>query len=211
MLVMKKVCVFVLVMLYVISCASFSFAAGANYDALNKIEAYGHHNTFIDSVQKLGDLIVANYKRAFEKKFTITDWEDGKKYTVWDGVWAKDKTIVLGEAAKDKKFFSTYLTTADPKMVFAGGIHVGASTDVLEKFFRATISQISHRPGVVYEPIESDYEGSSFYIFYEDGKITEIHARWGVLSPTNDETEKFIEKVRKQLGFPNSNFQLLED
>ena len=209
-MVMKKSLIFVLVLVCVVVCASAGLAAEANYDALNKIEAGGRNKTFRDSVQKLGNLIVANNKRVFEKKFTIKDWEDGKTYTVWDGVWAKDKTIVLGEAAKDKKFFSVYLTTADPKMVFAGGIHVGANTDVLEKFFRASISQISHRPGVIYEPIESDYEGSSFYIFYKDGKITEIHARWGVLSPTNDETEKFIEKMRKQLGFPNSNFELLK-
>ena len=206
---MKRTLAFLLAVACVAFCASIGFAAEPNYDAVDKLHNSGREMDFINSLNKLGNQVVAHNKHAFETKYQA--WEDEEPYTMWSRVWAKDKTIVTALAGKDKKFISNSLTTADPNMVFAGGIKVGASTAVLEKFFKAPLRQIAYRPGVIYAPAESDFDAENFYIFYgKDGKITEIRAEWGVFHGRSDKTEKFIEKMRKQLGFPNSNFDLLK-
>ena len=213
---MKKFLAFIFIVMYAVSCASVGFASSYNENAIDKLWAGEKSTDLIKSLKKLADQIVAHNKPTFDTTLTKSDRDTGEMYglfpAMWDRVWAKDKTIVTAQAYHKKKdFYSTSLTTADSNMVFAGGIRVGASIAVLEKFFNAPLNQIAFRPGVVFCYSASDFETDSFHIFYDkSGKITEIHGKWGEWAPIADKTGKFIEKMRKQLGFPNSDFELLK-
>lgn len=208
----KKVMSFFMAMCILLCASSMACAAGPNYSAVDKVARRGMD--LIKSLERLGDQIVANNKHAFEVQLTRSErevFDDEISSVMWNRVWAKDKTIVTGESGRNKKFYATSLVTADPKMVFAGGIHVGASTEVLEKFFNAPLREIAYRPGVIYNPAESDYDAESFYIFYDgNGRITEIYARWGIFGPRSTRRDNFIKKTRQQLGFMNQDFKLID-
>ncbi len=49
---------------------------------------------------------------------------------------------MFGSAGKDKKFKVIRLITANPDFIFSGGIRVGASTEVLERFFADTMNNM---------------------------------------------------------------------
>lgn len=134
---MKKVTLWVLVALCLIMSAESVFAAYNAYSENKAIQAdaeafFRKADVLMKDVRRLANKIAKNNKPAFEAK--LTKREIGSDI-LWNRVYAKDKTLVFAFAGKNKAFEGVYLVTSDPNFVFSGGIRVGASTKVLERFF----------------------------------------------------------------------------
>lgn len=142
--------------------------------------------TLMISLYDLARKIIANNKPAFEQTLTksertIEGWDSGVFYF---RVWAKDTTIVVGSGDKKKKFYPDYIQMRDPEMIFVGGIRVGASVNVLEKFFGASLKQLTQdaievggkpQNGEILFLPENDVD-PCVRILHKDGKITEIES-----------------------------------
>lgn len=104
---------------------------------------------------------------------------DGKPVTsqysgvIWLGVWCDEKTLVKGWAKEDQKFHVEYIYTRDPQMLFIGGIHVGASTTVIERFFNARIQDISVKNSIIRYPFlgNDDFSVPVLELTYDKGVI----------------------------------------
>ncbi|NLL37645.1 MAG: hypothetical protein GX256_09025 [Fretibacterium sp.] len=186
--------------LCILTFTTAAFAERGDYDAFKRCQP--KLRVFVKSLRQLADEITLYNKPAFTTKFTheerFNDYADFPE-AIWSGVWAKDKTIVGGWAGSNKKFQPDLFITIDPELTFAGGIHVGASTNVLEKFFDAPLEQISYKPGMCWTGDEFG-GGEGFVIFYENGVITEVFSTWGH-TPYSDKSGAFIKKMISQLGF----------
>ncbi|MBQ7578194.1 MAG: hypothetical protein IJT21_08020 [Synergistaceae bacterium] len=147
---LKKFC---LVLLCALVCSSPVHAFGIySFDNYNQWEHFDQRMiVFMQDVLKLANNIAAFNKPIFETKLTRQErkWfdmgDDEGEYTpiIYNRIWAKDKTLVLGGARSDKKFHASSFITVDPEIKFTGGIHVGASTRVLEKFFGKSLASMT--------------------------------------------------------------------
>lgn len=194
-----------------IICCNTCFAADGNRYAFDRV--WRMREPLMNSIKKLAQNIADHNKPALEVKLSKSERYnemDGWISVRWLRTWAKDKTIVQGWAGTDKKFYADCLDTADPNMIFAGGIHVGASIRVLEKYFNAPINQLAFRQGIIHTDPSSEF-GDSLTIFYKDGKITEIFANWDDdSSHYSIKVRKFYNSSRQRLGFPNNNINVYE-
>ena len=97
-----------------------------------------------NSLRDLAKKIVVDNKPAFEAKLTRKEREydeygDGESISLAEitvsRVWAKGETIVTGHGyPNDRRFYENSISTTDSSLIFAGGIHVGARVETLEKF-----------------------------------------------------------------------------
>lgn len=90
------------------------------------------------------------------------------------GTWKKNGTEVYGQILewpnkKDRKYVLLAFKTTDPMMVFAGKIHVGASTKVLENFLGLPLKRLDS-----YGQVMWSHDRISYCIMHQNGKITEI-------------------------------------
>lgn len=107
---------------------------------------------------------------------------------VWYKKWEKYGTVVCQASdKKNGKYYLYNIKTTDPKMAFVGGIHVGASVKVLEKYFEGCLNRPATERGKSYEcdfnnRLNSSGTGNigwadddmSFEIHYKNGVITSI-------------------------------------
>lgn len=159
---------------------------------------------------------IANYnKYVFETKLTKQErdlgGEDGMygpglSDELYNRVWAKDKTIVAGYELVDRKGknYAHYIHTSDPEIIFAGGIRVGASTSVLEKYFRKPLNKIGWSERKILGEIcflsESDF-GECLRILHRNGRITEIEwCFWDGSSPKVKRTYDFVARKHREMG-----------
>ena len=131
-----------------------------------------------DDVEKLADKIVKYNKPAFEGELPKSERAIGNDFILWNRVWVKDNTIVIGCAGRDKKFYAFYLITSDPNFTFSGGIRVGASTKVVERFFADTMNNMGVVKGKTVVVSGPPQEGPDAYPIVQftcvNGIITEI-------------------------------------
>lgn len=139
---MKKV-ILCIILVFLSSLQAFA----TSYEAINnKLFALER------SVRKMADGIASYNKHIFEVQLTKKeriyheDWEIGEEGItdiIWNRVWAKDKTVVLGGATKEKNFRSLMFKTTDTMKSFSEGIHVGSTTEELEKFLGASLTNVA--------------------------------------------------------------------
>ena len=172
-----------------------------------------------EDVRKLADQIAAFNKPLFEAKLTTQErkyYEMGDDNIgsispiLWNRVYAKDKTCVLGIAGKDKKFKATYFVTADPKLVFLGKVHVGMTTEELERFFNDSMSNMAYEGKTATWVSAPSIDGTDGHfptvdLFYKNGIVTEIAAYYlagndDAYLCTSEKAEKFMENKLKQMG-----------
>ena len=95
---------------------------------------------------------------------------------VFDG-----STVVEGWAKSDKKYHANYIYTEDAMLMFSGGICVGSSTSVLEKFFNARLYDVSAEDGFLGHMNEilpnDDVLSPGVLVSYQSGVIVSISAR----------------------------------
>ena len=170
---------------------------------------------FSENTMNFANNIVANNKYALEVKFTKKEryysdemFGSGTSPVTHFRVWAKHKTIVTAWATSNKKFHAEMIQTVDPEVIFAGGVHVGGSVRDLEKFFGLPVAKFntSEKPGVIWGTSGSE-GGYSILIYHKNNIITAISSTYtqfpGDLPvPESKKVDNFIEKTRKQMGFP---------
>ncbi len=156
---------------------------------------------------------ILNYnKPAFEVKLT----KDDRKYTIegtsrrrlarslWNRVCAKDKTLVVGAGNNDPaNTVPCYFVTEDPELIFVGGIRVGASVKVLEKFFGKSINNMNDYGDdthILWGTADEDWS-DGYRITHENGIITRIETNgWSRDEPITDRTKNFVKKKAAELG-----------
>ena len=113
-------------------------------------------SSIAEDVGKLANKIAEYNKPIFEAKLTKKERRienemhgSGTSPIVWNKVCAKNKTVMLGLSRQDKKFWAFYFKTADPALIFSGGIRVGADIKTLERFFGDSITNIGYVNGNV--------------------------------------------------------------
>lgn len=138
--------------------------------------------------KQLGD--IANKTVAYNKPATQKKAEEFNSDDIFEVTWSKNGTVVEGYTNPKNGKSSWYgITTTDPNLVFAGGVRVGASTKVLEQYFKGLLNRPMPKPEDGYDwwfeyhntltsegsgKIASFGEDDGFSIEYKNGKITSI-------------------------------------
>lgn len=221
---MKKIALWVMVAVCVVMGVEPIFAAYSNYSEnkaeMAKIESFNKKmEALVEEVEGLASKIAAYNKPVFEVKLAKKErqhYDEGDDVpslspVQWNRVWAKGKTIVLGAAKKDKKFWAHFFKTSDPGIVFSNGIRVGASVNVLERYFRDTMKNIGYVKGkniIICGPYygESDVMAPTVSIVCQNGIITEIHydiaaGYGGDGGAWSNKALDFANKQARQMGF----------
>ena len=170
--------------------------------------------TIRDSIIAVGRNILTYNKPAYETKLTQQERRISKRKLsdkLWDKVCGKDKTLVAGAVLTNKRFGPECVMTKDPELVFVGGIRVGASTSVLEKFFGVPLDQIdmsSAKDEIVWSSAGEDWIESISFL-HKNGKITQISWSFVDEYPTSTKTRAFIKRKVKELGLSeDSTFRM---
>ena len=215
MLISKKLTAFLSCLIIILSTASLSLAA--DYRTVN---AKGKE--LADSVAFLGRKIIMSNKHSLQVSLTRDDrtYEHRGRKTVspytLNRVWAKDGTIVCGCAKKDKKFDVEHLITNDPKMFFAGGIHVGDGLEVFQEFIGVHITEaaeicdeedsgwgieLSNTGGTVTWDSAPENADSLVIYFNKQNVITQIeYFSNKTYLPVSNNAQEFVISKIKELG-----------
>ena len=189
-----------------------------------KIDQNERWQTLSKSLSDLAQRIATHNKFIYETKFTrkeravdedspaglVDEYEKGFADQLYNRVWAKDKTLVIGceDIDNEGTNYAYYINTSDPLLYFAGNIRVGADIGVIEKFFGASVSSLSEKPGEITLLPESDW-GECVRIQYKDNKITELEWYFNdTTRPSVERTAKVVRDKKSEMGL--SSWDMLD-